>query len=212
MSADLPRVEALDDGGRVLLRRLRPEDGSALVAGFERLSPRSRFLRFFSAMPRLMPTVLEKLVDVDAADHVAIVAFDPDRPSDVGTDDGLGVGVARFIRSTDDPVAAEAAVAVIDEYHGRGIGRCLFETLEAVARDCGIERFEAEVLAENRPMRRLFRDTGGTIERVPGTSGVVRAVVPLGDTDEPKAAAGYDILRRLASSQPDPATPDEPAG
>lgn len=198
MAIELPHDAVRRDGGRVVIRALRPDDGPAIAAGFERLSPRSRFMRFFSAMPRLSPTVLGLLTAVDGVDHVAIAAFDPDKASDVGADDGLGIGVARYIRSVVDPTAAEAAVAVIDDYHGRGIGTMLLSALGVAARANGIERFEAELLSENEAMRRVFADLGGRIEPVEGDRTVVRAVIDAPGGPTTTDAPAYGLLRHIA--------------
>ena len=58
------------------------------------------------------------------------------------------------------PTTAEVAFVVADAHQGRGIGSVLLEHLAAAARECGIERFEAVVLAENAAMIRVFRDAG----------------------------------------------------
>ena len=55
-----------------------------------------------------------------------------------GTDEGIGV--ARFIRSKTDPGAAEAAVAVIDDWQKKGVGTLLLLRLAAAAREREITR------------------------------------------------------------------------
>ena len=49
---------------------------------------------------------------------------------------------------------------VADAHQGRGIGSVLLEHLAAAARECGVTRFHAVVLAENIAMVRVFRDAG----------------------------------------------------
>jgi hypothetical protein len=61
----------------------------------------------------------------------------------------------------DDPIVAEAAVAVIDEFQNRGLGRLLLVRLVAAARERGVERFRATTLAENPAARALIADLGG---------------------------------------------------
>jgi GNAT superfamily N-acetyltransferase len=39
------------------------------------------------------------------------------------------VGVARYVRSASEPDAGEAAVAVVDDWQGRGVGRALLNRL-----------------------------------------------------------------------------------
>ena len=51
---------------------------------------------------------------------------------------------------------AEAAFMVDDAHQGEGIATLMLEHLAAIARSNGIERFTAEVLADNRPMLAVF--------------------------------------------------------
>ena len=60
---------------------------------------------------------------------------------------------------------AEIAFVVRDDHQGRGLGSILLEHLAAAARERGVRRFEAEVLAENGQMVRVFRDAGYQVSR-----------------------------------------------
>jgi GNAT superfamily N-acetyltransferase len=185
-----PGTEAvLTDGTRLRLRPIGPDDKAGLTAGMARLSPESKRRRFFSAKDRLSESALAYLTEVDYADHFAWVALALDEPGQPI------VGVARYIRVAGQPDGAEFALAVIDEYQGRGLGSLLFEALEAVARANGIQRFVAHVLNDNLPMRGIVEDAGGRLEA--DEPGVLRSEIdisaPAGDfTDEVRyrAAAG----------------------
>lgn len=160
-AGDPPRGEnridtRLRDGTRVLIRMVSPDDKAALASGFERLSPRSRYLRFHTAVEQLSEQQLAYLTEVDQVDHVAWVAQDVDQP------DEPGIGVARFIRLDDEPTVAEAAVTVLDEYQGRGLGSELLHVLAAAAVRRGITTFRAYVLGENRSMLALLEALGPT--------------------------------------------------
>ena len=95
----------------MLVRAIAPEDRDELAAGFERLSPESRYRRFFGAMPRLSSRDLDRLTQVDHHDHEALVA--------VEEASGRGVAVARFVRT--QPDEAEPAVVVADDWQRRGL-------------------------------------------------------------------------------------------
>lgn len=170
----LNRVHALHDGTLVRLRHLGPGDADELRAGFARLSPESRYRRFFSPMPRLTDAMVRRLVGTDGHDHVALVAETlPER-----NEPPAPVGVARFIRVTGRPSAAEVAVTVIDEMHGRGLGHLLLEAIAVLAREHGVAMIVASVLAENAPMNALIRSMG-RVASLRREQGVLQYEVPL---------------------------------
>ena len=166
MSAPARQITVtLRDGARVRLRPIRPDDKRLLARGFERLSEDSRYRRFFTPMPELPPAQLEYLTEVDHRDHEAILAVD---------EHGEPVGVARYVRSASEAHAAEAAVAVVDDWQGRGVGRALLNRLAARARQEGVSRFTALVQTDNQaalelmgglPLRERSRD-GGELQLV----------------------------------------------
>ncbi len=174
-SADvLYRVHSLHDGTLVRLRHLGPDDADELRAGFAQLSPESRYRRFFSPIPRLDDAMVRRLVGTDGHHHVALVAesmpYDDEPPAPLG--------VARFIRVADRPTAAEVAVTVIDEMHGRGLGRLLLEAIAVLAREHGVTTIIASVLAGNAPMNALIRRMG-RVASLRHEQGVLHYEVPL---------------------------------
>ncbi|MDT7592562.1 MAG: hypothetical protein QOH45_2093, partial [Pseudonocardiales bacterium] len=134
------------DGGVVHLRPIRPTDADALVEFHAQLSPRTRYLRYFGAYPRIPPRDLVRFTVVDHHDQVAFVGL-------LGSEI---VAVGRYVR-LDESLSAEVAFVVRDDHQGRGLGSILLEHLAAAARESGLRRFEAEVLAENHQMVRVFR-------------------------------------------------------
>jgi GNAT superfamily N-acetyltransferase len=142
----------LRDGSHVLVRAVRPDDKPLFVAGFERLSEESRYLRFMGYKKVLSLRDLEFFTELDHADHEAIGAIDPFT--------GEGLAVARYMRFPQDRASAEAAVVVIDAWQGRGLGSVLLERLVQRARAAGIERFEATLFTDNRAMLALFGRIG----------------------------------------------------
>ena len=139
----------LRDGSGVLIRPLRSTDAPLLADGFTRLSATSRWMRFLTAKRELSPAELRYLTDLDHHDHEALGALDQG--------DGRGVGIARYVRSGDDPCAADIAVTVVDDWQGRGLGTELLARLSDRALDEGIHRFTALVAAENEVAGRLLR-------------------------------------------------------
>lgn len=152
----LGHVHSLRDGTVLRLRPLGPNDAEELRAGFARLSAESRYLRFFTAIPRLPESMVRRLTATDGWYHLALVAEtipvydEPPEP----------LGVGRFIREQRRPEVAEVAITVIDEMQGRGLGSLLLRALAELARGYGVTTFAASVLAENRRMNALIRRLG----------------------------------------------------
>jgi RimJ/RimL family protein N-acetyltransferase len=150
------RVHSLKDHTVLRLRQLGPADADELRSAFSRLSPQSRYMRFFSPVPRLSDTMLRRLTNTDGWNHLALLAEtipvydEPPEP----------LGVARFYRLQDRPDTAEVAVTVIDEAQRRGLGALLLRALARLARNRGIDRFVASVLDENLPMKALIHQAG----------------------------------------------------
>jgi GNAT superfamily N-acetyltransferase len=145
-------AERLRDGAQIEIRPIGPADRDELAAGVRRLSPQSRYRRFFTPASELSEDQLTHLTEVDHHDHEALVALDP------GT--GHGIGVARFVRLSEEAETAEVAVAVADSWQGRGVATALLDRLAERARAEGVGRFSADILAENRPMLELIGELG----------------------------------------------------
>lgn len=178
----------LKDGTRVTLRPITPDDADALRAAFARLSPESRYRRFFSSVNELSDATVHYLTNVDGRDHVAIVAVA--ESLDLKKEEGLGV--ARFIRLEKEPHVAEAAVTVVDDAQRKGLGRLLLTALSERARAVGIKTFRAEVLMNNEPMARLLVEAGAVMRRT--DEGTLVFDVPL---ESPGAVAQPTPLLRV---------------
>ena len=148
------------DGGTVHLRPIEPSDADALVKFHAGLSARTRYLRYFSAYSRIPERDLYRFTHVDHHDRVALVAWLGDEIIAVGRYERTAPGPSSAEASSKLPSEAEVAFVVADAHQGRGIGSVLLEHLAAAARESGIARFTALVLAENDAMIRVFREAG----------------------------------------------------
>ena len=161
---------SLRDGSRVLVRAVTPEDRELFVQGFEHFGIESRASRFLGLKKHLSESELDFLTQVDHERHEAIGAVD--------LDGGAGVGVARMVRLHDDASSAEAAVSVVDEWQGRGVGALLLSRLSDRARELGVTRFQAVLRTDNTSMLTLFR-RAGEVQTIGRDAGVATIEVKL---------------------------------
>ena len=104
------------------LRPIRPERRAKRWSTFHAgLSERTRYLRYFSAYPRIPERDLYRFTNVDHHDRVAFVA-------ELG---GEMIAVGRYERHGQGTDDAEVAFVVADAHQGRGIGSVLLEHLAA---------------------------------------------------------------------------------
>ena len=138
----------LDEALEVLVRPLQPDDKGRLAQAFERLSPETRYRRFFAPLTELGEEDLRYLTEVDHHDHEALTAVNPEN--------GAIIGVARYVRS-DEPTEAEVAVVVGDPWQSRGVATALLQRLVGRAKQEGIDHFVALVLSDNTEALEVFR-------------------------------------------------------
>ncbi|WP_051324118.1 GNAT family N-acetyltransferase [Candidatus Solirubrobacter pratensis] len=115
-------------------------DGSEVLVRQARADDKPLFVAGWSGL----------FAEIDHVDHEAIGALA----------DRAGVGVARYVRDTDRPHMAEAAVVVIDAWQGRGLGAKLLRRLCARATENGIRVFTATLLASSDAMLALLSRLG----------------------------------------------------
>jgi RimJ/RimL family protein N-acetyltransferase len=151
-AADYSVVERLRDGSRIEIRALRPDDQQDMLGAIGRTSAQSLQRRFFVPKRGLSEKEVSFFMNIDFADHVALVAQIDEDGRDVI------VGGARYI--VVQPGKAEMAFVVVDAYQGKGIGAALMRHLIAIARESGMRELTADVLPENAAMLALFKKFG----------------------------------------------------
>ena len=142
-------------------------------------------------MPDLSERQLAYLTEVDHRDHEALLALDPDDNA---------IGVSRFVRLDDD--VAEFAIVVADAWQGRGLGTELLDRLVDRAREEGVRRFSAVVLAENAEALALLERLGDASRRAVGPQVEVDVALPAPGRQDDRfrallraAAAGTVVTR-----------------
>ena len=174
--ATYDETTTLKNGQAVRVRAIRPTDKTMIMEAFRNLEPESIYTRFFHAKKTLTDQDLKKITEVDFENDVALVVT-------IGSEGGetiIGAGRYAGYETDGGQRTAEVAFTVEEDYQGQGIAGMLLKRLTAIAREKGVEQFEAEVLAQNRAMLAVFSHCGLTVkEKYEG--GTIHVTMPLAD-------------------------------
>jgi RimJ/RimL family protein N-acetyltransferase len=151
----------LRNGTPVLIRAVRPDDRERIVAAFHKLEPETIYTRFFSAKKELTETDLRRIDASDFEHAVALVAT-----LGSGADEVIiGGGAYTVLERPGEPRTAELSFTIEEDYQGQGLSTLFMALLTGIGRERGVELFEAEVLAGNAPMLRVFERSGLPLSR-----------------------------------------------
>ncbi len=84
-----------------------------------------------------------------------------------------------------EPKTAEVSFTIEEDYQGQGLSGLFMRLLTQIGRERGIQRFEAEVLAGNRPMLKVFQRSGLPMTQQ-AEDGVVHVVMEVGAPQVPQ--------------------------
>jgi acetate---CoA ligase (ADP-forming) len=176
----------LRDGSSVHVRPVRATDAPAVRAFFERLSPKSITLRFFSSFPDLDRAV-RWATEIDGQHRYGLVATGAD---------GRVVAHAGWETEPDRPRRAEVAFAIADTMQHNGLGTILLGQLTQAADQAGVAVLSAEVLPQNHRMLHVFRDSGFplTTHALPGVT-----LVELSTSRSPAPPKRFESRHRVPS-------------
>ena len=127
------------------------------------------------------------LTAVDGISHVAWLASVEDRPA----------GIGRYVKV--GPTTAEIAFEVADEFHGRGLGAVLVDTVTTIAAASGIVSLQATLLGSNHGSRRLLSEAG--LELTWQEGGVLEADGPFHLLEQPRIDRP-EVIRLASAAQP----------
>ncbi|MFN3474153.1 MAG: GNAT family N-acetyltransferase [Blastomonas sp.] len=147
------------DGKSICIRSIRSTDAEQMRAGIAHLSTQSRYLRFFSVQPMPSDSVIRQLVDADGHDHIAWGAIH------MNGADNPAIGAVHAIRSAEQDRTGEFSVAVLDDYHGIGLGRMLTAVLLINCCAEQMQMLDIQTLAENQAAIGFIRSIGGELRR-----------------------------------------------
>jgi acetate---CoA ligase (ADP-forming) len=184
----------LRDGESVLLRTAVPADVPAVEAFMAGVSRESLRRRFMGGVSKVARAAIEELCVAEPRERLCLLAIvGQDRDAEGAQVVGAGNYVAVRVGS-----GAEVAFLVADAFQGRGISTLLLERLAGIAAASGFAGFEAEVLAENRAMIDVFRESGFEVHQSALGGGTVHVQFPV---DMPGAVRERGELReRIAAA------------
>jgi acetyltransferase len=142
-----------EEGLRLFIRPVRPEDAQIFQRFFNALSPETIYYRFFSHVKELSPQMLTRFTQLDYDREIALVALDEDSGNE------RMLGVARIMGDPDGK-HGEFAVVVGDSSHGKGIGSNLLGKCLEIAEKRGFQKVYGFVLRENESMLALGEKLG----------------------------------------------------
>ena len=178
----------LHDGSRILLRPIRKDDTELWLAFLSRLSTHTKYLRFNHVPKQMEMEDTIRFCTVDYTNTFAIVAETiKEQRKDI-------VAIGRYYRLPNKR-SAEVALVIEDAYQGKGIGTKLIECLVNIARDNGITTFEADVLASNQDMMKVF-----AVFDTPAEGYQIREA--LSEMKSIKGVNSIDLLERVAGEVP----------
>jgi RimJ/RimL family protein N-acetyltransferase len=179
-SFQFSRPARLRNGTPVLIRAIRHDDRERIVAAFRKLDAETIYTRFFSAKKELSEADLSRIDRSDFVHAAVLVAT-----LGSGADEIIiGGGAYTVIDKADGVPTAEVSFTIEEDYQGQGLSTLFMALLIEIGRERGIRRFEAEVLAGNTPMVKVFQHSGLPMTKQV-EDGVVHVVMDLG-TPVPK--------------------------
>jgi GNAT superfamily N-acetyltransferase len=144
----------LRDGTPVIARAMVPTDRDKLAEAYRRLSPESRYHRFWTHTGEFIgDLMLDKILLQDPLRHVSWAVLDPSR-------EFPPLGGASWWRNANHPDEAEISAMVLDDDQGRGIGTLLLAIMWLTAYRAGVREMVGYSLPENRQAADWMRDCG----------------------------------------------------
>ena len=150
----------LPDGSEVTLRPIKPEDEPLGYELLMSLSPQTFKERFFQNTMKITHEMLIRLCNIDYDREVALVA----EVREGAKRRFIGIGTLVI---DPDFGNGEFSVVVHDDYHGKGLGYKLIDTLIGIAQEKGLEKFFGIVLTNNKKMLYLCKKLGFTVDPLP---------------------------------------------
>lgn len=173
---ELTRTQTFKDGLVVRFRPIKPSDVEDMRRLFYRFSDRSVYYRYFSPVKAMPHSEMQEYVNVDYRRTMSLVGL----VGEPGT--GHVIAEARYVAFEDRP-QADVAFIVDEAYQGKGIASYLLNVLIEIGKERGLKGFEADVLADNRSMLKVFEKAPYPYQAVL-RSGVYELKIPFYDESD----------------------------
>ncbi|MFT4257264.1 MAG: bifunctional acetate--CoA ligase family protein/GNAT family N-acetyltransferase [Pseudoxanthomonas sp.] len=160
----------LDDGERMFVRPVRPEDDALFREFFTHVSDEDLRLRFFQSVKHFSHEFIARLTQLDYARSIALVALDAN---------GDMLGAVRLMADANYE-KGEYGILVRSDLKGQGIGWRLMTIMIEYAGWLGLREVDGQVLRENRGMLAMCRQLGFDIKPDPDDPGLMDVRLPVG--------------------------------
>ncbi|MDW7690752.1 bifunctional acetate--CoA ligase family protein/GNAT family N-acetyltransferase [Flammeovirgaceae bacterium SG7u.111] len=146
----------MKSGEEIFVRPIMPEDEPLIIQFHKTLSDQSVYFRYFHSVSydyRVSHDRLARICFVDYDREIALVALRPGAEGDTL----LAVGRIVKMRTENE---CEFSITISDAMQGMGLGTHLLKKLIEVAKAEGLEKIKADILPENRSMRKVCEKLG----------------------------------------------------
>lgn len=153
---DLKQFESwliLKDGREVFVRPIKYTDGTLIVDLFNRLSARSKHMRFLRVLREIPEDMLHRFTHPDYSKEFGLAATVRENGEE------RIVGVSRYACFPGDD-HAEIGLTVRDDWQNIGLGKVLFRMITEIGVSRGIGRFGGLIDLHNIAIRTVLQESG----------------------------------------------------
>ena len=149
----------MKNGQKVTLRAIKPEDELMEKEMFSNFSERTQRFRFFQLIKNISHEQLVRYTQIDYDREIAIIAEVKENGK------RKMAGVVRLIADQYNETA-EYAIVIADPWHNLGLGNKFTDYISEIAKDRGIQKIYANVMATNHIMQHMFKSRGYKMQKV----------------------------------------------
>lgn len=160
----------LSNGGTAFVRPVRPEDDGLFRAFFARVTDDDLRMRFFQSVKHFSHEFIARLIQLDYARSIALVAIDPRS--------GEMLGAVR-LHADAEYAKGEYGILLRSDLKGMGLGWRLMKIMIEYAGWLGLSSVEGQVLRENSTMLAMCRRLGFSVRVDPEDATLMIVSLPV---------------------------------